>query len=326
MRLGEIKQILDYATDENYLLTVDSAPIYGGLAYVINNFFEFTNAYDIINDLSWNDADNTQIAPIVEKYRGDQNQIQIEQTEFTILNAYVTEVNQKLPYFCSILKTMVNDQDEKVINIKLPGEIDSFADLNSINTRLEDTLKLFNVDGKFKFLGFDVGTQWYEIAFIGGLTYQYFVGCLDVATKYFESKKAYYDSKKAELDYKASLNKQDEFTDDGLKKYTERRLNLMIEDRIEVLLNKIGSTNGATPAELQSKLIKATTSLVKELGTGTEFHLSLNPPEYAFESNGKLTIDYKKIQELRAEEAKQLEAQKPKTLPEPKEPSKEPEK
>jgi hypothetical protein len=47
-----------------------------------------------------------------------------------------------------------------------------------------------------------------------------------------------------------------------------------------------------------SGLVIATKKLVEALGDGAEFHLSLNPPEYAKEQSGQLTIDYTKIREI----------------------------
>ena len=60
---------------------------------------------------------------------------------------------------------------------------------------------------------------------------------------------------------------------------------------------------------MQTKLVKATTKLVEILGEGTEFHLSLNPPEYVSEQAGQLVIDYKKIEALKFQtEIKQIES------------------
>ena len=49
------------------------------------------------------------------------------------------------------------------------------------------------------------------------------------------------------------------------------------------------------------------------MGDGVEFHLSLNPPDYATEEGGELKIEYKKIKEeigQQTEGIKQIEASK----------------
>jgi hypothetical protein len=71
-----------------------------------------------------------------------------------------------------------------------------------------------------------------------------------------------------------------------------------MKNKIDELIEKIDETNGASKEELGSKLVKATQNLVSELGSGVEFHLSLNPPSYAKETGGSLEINYKKIQEV----------------------------
>lgn len=74
---------------------------------------------------------------------------------------------------------------------------------------------------------------------------------------------------------------------------------------------RIKELNGETSDSLQTKLVNATTQLIKELGEGTEFHLSLNPPAYAKEQAGQLVIDYKKMETLKPVEVhKEIEPAK----------------
>ena len=68
-----------------------------------------------------------------------------------------------------------------------------------------------------------------------------------------------------------------------------------LREDLSGIISEINDTNGKTREELEFQLINATKDLVKELGEGTEFHLSLNPPPYAKEEGGMLKIDYSKM-------------------------------
>jgi len=317
MRLGEIKNIIETVLTEDNQIIIENESLFGDQAYLIKNFQEIVNAYDILNDQSWNDVDDNQLKSVVEKYRAVENPVQLDQPEFNILNAYISTLNQKIPYYYSTLESVVQEQDEKIINIKLSEKINSLTGLNELNKRLEKTLKLFNVDGEFEFKGFDKGSDWYVILAAGFYSYQFLVHGLDIAKKFYETREAYYKSKDAELNYKASLKKEEEFSRKELEEYTKRRLDLIIEEKVNEAIEKIQNTNGKTKEELQNQLVRGVKELVKELGEGTEFHLSLNPPEYITGSIGSLRIDYKKVRAIQEAEKKQIEEKNPKILTEP---------
>ena len=82
------------------------------------------------------------------------------QEQYSQLKSYVAAVNEKLPFYIAILETMVEDQDEKTINVKLSGKEDSLDDLSKTNKRLGQIFTLYNVDGQFEFKGFDKGSEW----------------------------------------------------------------------------------------------------------------------------------------------------------------------
>ena len=85
----------------------------------------------------------------------------------------------------------------------------------------------------------------------------------------------------------------------------------MLAKNLVTALNEVTKLNGHAKDELFNKVVIATKELVKEMGDGVEFHLSLNPPAYASEESGTLTIDYKKIKDeinQQVEKSKQIEA------------------
>ena len=308
MRLGEIKNILDEVLDESNKIHIENEVAYGGQAQKITNFGQIISALDILSAQSWNDTSYAEIENIKKQYKKTPSIATLETAQFNQLNSYINAINQKLPLFYSILESLVEEQDEKVINIKLPEGIESLEELDTTNKRLEDILKLFNVDGQFQFQGFDKGSLWYVLMAAGPLSYGFLIGCLNVAQEYLKAKTEYFKSEEAKISFQAALQgKEDKFT---FEKYQEGWLSIFIKDKVKKVIEEIGQTNGASNEELHTKLVKATTNLVAELGEGTEFHLSLNPPEYASEEKGAiLKIDYQKIKALvpkKEKETKQL--------------------
>lgn len=314
MRLGEIKQIIDKVLDDNNQIVIKHNAVYGGQAYHINNFSELVDAYDIINPLAWNDVDDTQLEPIIDKYRDISNPVLLEQAEFNTLNSYISAVNQKILYYYSVLEEMVEDQDEQAINIKLPDQIDTFDGLSSLNNRLQKTLAFFNVDGEFRFQCFDKGSDWYVVVTQGLLSSAFLISCLKIAQEILKFRTEYFKSEEARISYEVakstseSLN-LDKFQGDWIDKY--------LSEKVKAVIDEIGERNGASEAELQTKLIKGVTTLIKEFDEGVEFHLSLNPPNFVNKTNGSLKIDYQKVRQIRTEEAERLKKGKTKELAAP---------
>jgi len=311
MRLGEIRNILWEVLEENNKITIEHEPIYDGQAYRVKDYRKLMLALNVLAEQSWNDVNYKEIESIKEEYGMEDDIIELPKDKFNQLNSYVSSLNSKLPFYVSILETMVDEQEKHAINIKLSESIKDIGGLTEANKRLNKILNLYNADGQFDFKGFDSGTSWYVVVATGVLSYRFFIAGLDIAQKYFDMKKSYFESGKAKLDLQAASEKETIDKAD-LESYQKRRLQLLIEDEVKKSIEKIGiGTNDKN--ELTIKIIKATGQLVKELDEeGTEFHLSLDPPEYASEYMGSLVIDYSKIPTLngKKEEIKQIEAPK----------------
>lgn len=294
MRLGETRNILWEVLTEDNKISLEHEPIFGGQAQIVKNYGPVMSALEVMSELSWNTTDYAPIEAIKNEYDTKLKEIQLPQDKFNQLNSYISALNSKLPVYVSILETMVEDQDQHTINIKLPESIEKLDDLTNTNKRLSKILELYNADGQFEFKGFDKGTDWYVIVAVGVLSYRFFIAGLDIAQKYFDTRKSYFESESAKLDLRAALDKED-ITDTDLENYKKRKMSILIKDEVENAIKKIGiGTNNKN--ELTTKIIKATESLIKELDEeGTEFHLSLNPPEYASEYTGSLVIDYSKM-------------------------------
>jgi hypothetical protein len=298
MRLGEIRNIAQAATDDTNKLQIEYESLYGGQAYLVSNYSELLQVIDIIAEQPWNDVDVTSVSELRTEYDESSESVEISSEEFNILNSYITAVNEKYPTFFLTVRSFVDDQDEQVINVKLPDRKRSLADLNELNSKLEKLFKEFKIDGDIQLIGFDKGTDWYVILFSGTGTFSAFIACLKVAQEIFKTRTEYYKSEKARLDYLASLKAGDKSSGAGLTAYRKRRMNLELEQLVSEATQLISDLNGRTQKELEVRLVKATQDLVEELGEDVEFHLSLNPPEYAQEHKGSLSIDYKKIRQI----------------------------
>ena len=120
-------------------------------------------------------------------------------------------------------------------------------------------------------------------------------------------KKTFYEGENARLAYKAHSKKESDKTkEEFLDTVAEEK----IEEGVQTAMNEINDRNGKTEEELKVQLINATKELLKELDTGTEFHLSLNPPQYAREGESGLSIDYKSMPRAQIDEPerKQIES------------------
>ena len=305
MRLWEIKKTIRECINENHQLVIDHEAIYWNQAYKIKNYGKLVEVFDVLYEQKWNDANVENINAIVEEFGTDADIVQISTAQFNQLNSYVSQLNNKLPLYYSILETMAEDQEEQIINIKIPDKnVSSLKDLSDFNNRLNKIFESFRIDWQFEFKGLDKWTSRYEILVIWVMTYRFFLSCLKIAKEFLETTKTYYEWKKAKLDYLASLKKDEKFNETAFTEYKEKRIELEIDDKIQETIKNLPVKNWKSEAELQTQLIIATKGLIKELWEGTEFHLSLNPPTYAYESWSSLEIDYKKISALIAEENK----------------------
>lgn len=141
--------------------------------------------------------------------------------------------------YYSILETMVEKQDELTINIKLPEKIKNLNDINITNKRLEDVLKLYNIDGQFEFVGFDKGSEWYVLVAKGVLSYQFIISCLKIAQEYLKTKTEYLKSEEARISYEASLKEDKKDSDSEFEKYKELWLKIFMEKEVKKVIDNI---------------------------------------------------------------------------------------
>ena len=300
MRLLEKKILLDSLLTSGQL-TIDEETLFSGYGHQINNSSNLFAALQFLSEEAWNTSDFSPIRAIIDKHSATQvKTIAIDQSEYGALTTYINELNQKLPIFIGIIDTITNDQDSQDINIKLSASIQTPAELEKLTKQIVDLCKVAKIDGEdIQFRGFDKGSDWITIGVVGYGTYFLVMRCLKLAQEIQKTKQEYFKSKTAELDYKASLAKQDEYTAQGQTAYEKRRVKIQQDEAVDELAKQVGELNGFKENEIREHAQKTTEALINIIGDGNEVHLSLNPPKEATETgDGLVNIDYSFLKKL----------------------------
>lgn len=306
MRLGELKKILDNVVDDTNKIVIESKQLYGGHMYKISNYSALITALDAIKTQSWIDFSSEIVEILNLKISKNKSEVELSPTDYNSLMQFVNNINNKLPLFYGILDGIVDEQEEQIINIKLPTKEDfSLKKLSDINSRLDKLFKEINIDGEYSFKGFDIGTSWYKVLIIGALTYKFFISALKIAQEFYNAEKAFYESGEAKIHYQAALlhlkQEQGKINDNDIKEYAKQVVSVRIENTIEEIVKEL-PTNGQTENEVITKMSKTIAAITAEMNNGLEFHLSLNPPEYAEEDGEKISIDYELVRQIQEEQ------------------------
>lgn len=313
MRIGRFNQIINVATDANGELQTNGVAKHSGQVYVIKKFKAKAKLVLILQEMDLLPANTPESTIGIFTKNENESTIEVEATQHNEITSLFTQINTKLPIYLELAGQFSPDQEETVVNIKLPDDIDSLAELQKFNKRLDTLFKKFNVTGNFKVVGFDAGTEWYQILIDNSGLFSLFISSVSLALQAIDFRDSRKDSDDLRLAKKA-IDARDSEND-----ITEQKLlNSMVDEKIaedsEKVVDELGCPDGREKPETLSMVIGAVKELVKEIDKGTEFHLSLNPPEYAKEngSNGMpaITIDYSSIPKIEAQatEVAQIES------------------
>lgn len=298
MRLKLLYKILDEATEEGRLI-LRAEPIYGGQAYKVYNFELLRQA---LLDLKGQNLLLVDMPELVEQtiISNKKDSVVFSNAEFAELQNFVNNANQTLPTVLTVLRSFSPKQDEQILNIKLPEGLGCPEQYSSFNKRITALFQKFGISKEgIHIVGFDSGSQWYEVLCQNAnWIFPFIVSCLQLG---FEVWKARKDTKKqSEAQFTVDIINNNFATDnkkitvdDYLDKIVDEKIQRGIDERLE----KLGTPAGKTREESKVMLVTATKALVKELGEGTEFHLSLNPPDYVKDgaTTEYFTIDYNSI-------------------------------
>ena len=306
MRIGRFNQIVNEATDANGELQTSGTPKHAGQVYVIKEFNVKAKLILVLQEMELLPANTPESTLGIFTKNKNKSVVEVEVAQHNEITNLFTQINTKLPVYLELAEQFSPDQEETVINVKLPDDISSLAELQKFNKRLDTLFKKFNVTGNFKVVGFDVGTEWYQILIDNSGLFSLFISSVSLALQAIDFRDSRKDSDDLRLAKKA-IDARDAEND-----ITEQKLlNSMVDEKItedsEKVVDDLGYPDGREKPETLSMVIGAVKELVKEIDKGTEFHLSLNPPEYAKENgaNGMpaITIDYSSIPKIEAQTA-----------------------
>lgn len=296
MRIGHLNQVMRAACDEQNKIEIKSVAIYGGQAYTITNYGAVRLALTSLYDRNLLAVGDEAIDSLFREHP-NENSLQVDNQTYHQLTSLVNSVNTQLPVIMQVLENFSPEQEENIINIKLPEGIDSLQDLESFNKRLQKIFKQFKLTGEFKLVGFDAGSEWEIIQIVGDSLYRYFLGVISIAYIVAKTRESWWKGSETKLAYKIAKKKDKSLTKD---EYIEEVEDAKVETEAEKLVAQLGTSDNNSEGDLVAMVKVTTKSVIKEITNGTEFHLSLNPPKYLTKDNTVpfLEIDYSLIPKI----------------------------
>jgi hypothetical protein len=314
LRIGRLNQILQQVIDEQKNIVVKATSVYAGQAYDITNYGEIRLAISSLAEKNLITFTNETVKTLFDEYT-DTDELQVDSATYTQLTQVVQNINTVLPNLLKVIENFSPKQEENIINVKLPDGMTSIKDLNEYNSRIEKIFTRFKISKKdIKIVGFDNGSEWYQILLENvHWVLPWVISCIDLALHVIEFKRKKEKDPETNIqiitinNYYKSGKKDEVARDDYIENLATEETKREIDERIE----QMGAPGGHEPAESATMLVKATKELVKEFEAGTQFHLSLNPPEYIKNqyNDASFTIDYSsipKVEQAEEEETAEL--------------------
>jgi len=303
MRIGRFNQIINAATNESGELQTDGVAKLGGQVYLIDNFDTKASLVLELQALGLLPSDTAESTISIFEDNIYAKTLEVETMQHNEIVNLFTKINAKLPIYLEITENFSPDQEETVVNVKLPSGVSSLADLQTFNKRLDTLFKKFNITGNFKVVGFDAGTEWYQVLIDNPELFSIFISSVSLALQAIDFRNSRKNSDDLRLAKKA-LDTRDPKNDVTEQKLLNSMVDEKIEEDTEKTIDELGYPDGRDKPETLSMVIGAVKELIKEIDKGTEFHLSLNPPEYVKENGTSgvpaITIDYKLIPKINA--------------------------
>ena len=317
MRLGVLKKIIDEAKDDNFQLRFEAENVFSGHFYHIREYSTLITALEALADQPWLKTNTEILKDITEEYGKTATEVHISEEHFGELSQIVNEINQTLPVFYGILATLVDKQDEHIVNIKIPADsISDLDDLSQFNKELEEVFKFIvkhkGLGGDIEFKGFDTGSFWYEILITGGpIVYFALMGVIKIAKEMLQLQKAWYKNQEIRLSLEAKKRKQAEegkpskpVTDDEIKHHVNEMVEIKIEEQVAQLIANLSESPNSSE-EMKISITMGLHKLIALIEKGTEIHPSLNPPKFIKQDDEqRFEIDYERLKKILAKKEK----------------------
>ncbi len=292
MRINEKLSLLNRVTNNGKII-IEREP---NSNYVfVTNYEDLIQALDYLASEEWNNLDDARIQDIIKKYGFQGSEKKLNTNEYNWLSSYVDDLNQKYPFYYSIITTQVLEEDEKALNILIPSSINSFQELINFNKNLSRFFNDLKVIEEIKFISFDKGTDWIVLAVNSITAYYLVMTCLEIAQKIVNLKKTYHEGEIAKLQHQALLKKVPNFdlTEDDFKKitidsFTEENINKLFTPEALKQLSRYG-----TNEELLAGIRMGIPELIQILEKGSQIVPANNHPKFLTTESGNINIDVK---------------------------------
>lgn len=238
MRLRDYQDLINRAIPIIEKFTISSQPISGYPSiFQVTNVHKFLKIIEELRNANLFLDEINRVAGIPNFNNSVENSITVNnQSRITL-----TSVREELLSSCKLLqKTLsevLTEEDENVLNIKLPEKYSSINDYVKFFDAMKDICFPFKyIGGEVSVVNFDVGSEWLGIKFIGQGA-NLFLSLADKGANLFhhvlECEKTFEELEKAKIDKSASKIKHIEETIKLLKEDKEKDRKEYIDTLIE---------------------------------------------------------------------------------------------
>lgn len=313
MRAVEAKYILDKIINEDKQVVVESQPGFNNSLFSISKIDDYVEFLYLISDLSFSDVKREEIEQLdFIKNRRDN----LNQEELNLLNSLINRSNSNLRVVYSTVDFFAEEQDSKLINIKIPENIKTLEDLSYFNKKIENIFKIFdygNDKNNYTFSGVDKGTAWIEIIINNINLHIDFTLSLHLALYFVENWNGYKNTPSFNINLNIFLSEDNGKNE---KDYLEKYRDVFFEAELKKReFQDDNNLNGRFENEKITSIMKGAKSIIAIMEEGSELRISYNPPNYIKDSKNFFEIDYKKLPKI---EPKIVEKKKKEELDSPK--------
>lgn len=238
MRLRDYQDLINRAIPIIEKFTISQQPIsgYPGTYQVVN----VQNFLRIIEELKQANLFSDELSRIMETpnlNNSIENTITINNQSKNTLSSLKNELLSSARLLQKALKEVLTDEDENVLNLKLPSDYSSINDYVKFFDALKDICAPFKyAEEEVTIANFDVGSEWIGVKFIGS-SISLFLTLADKGASLFahvlECQKTFEDLEKAKIDKSTAKIKHIEETINLLKEDKEKEKKEYIDNLIE---------------------------------------------------------------------------------------------
>ncbi len=283
MRLQEQLNLLGVSLEKT---RIQANKLSNGSIKIIN-MKELNEGISIIQDLDYLHPELKKIMEVDFFYNYVNDELILTPELYSTLTNFFNQLRTKIKITYDLIQTLLPEEDELSINIKLPNHNslqDISSDLLTIDKILNQILTHKEINSGYSFKNFDVGSSWICLVIASGLALKFIAGLVWSA--------CVIRKKKIECDIlvehaKTLTIKNESLQDivDGQKKLLETLTHSEAENLLEE--NNIGNTD----PEFLKRLIYAITQTAELINKGAEIH----PALYAPEDSKNLFPDFKNL-------------------------------